>query len=59
MSSAGVFCGTFLIMFQVEVGSEMYVTPSSLHKDVPLPVPAPSGSVDPPAYDVGPVQRSR
>ena len=52
-------CDTSLITFQVEVGSEMFATPSSLVKDTPLPVPPPSGSVEPPSYDVGPVQRSR
>ena len=50
---------TLLITFQVEVGSEMYTTPSSLHEDAPLPVPPPSGSVEPPPYDVGPIRRSR
>ena len=51
-------CDTLLITFQVKVGSEMYVTPSLLHEDAPLPVPPPSGSVELPPYDVGPVQRS-
>ena len=46
-------------MFQVEVGSEMYATPSSLVEDTPLPVPPPSGSVEPPPYEVGPIRRSR
>ena len=52
-------CDTLLITFQVEVGSEMYATPSSLQEDAPLPVPPPSGSVEPPPYDVGPIRRSR
>ena len=52
-------CDILLITFQVEVGSEMYTTPSSLHEDAPLPIPPPSGSVEPPPYDVGPVRRSR
>ena len=51
-------CDTLLIMFQVEVGSEMYATPSLLQEDVPLPVLAPP-SHDPPAYAVGPVRCSR
>ena len=52
-------CDTLLIMFQVEVGSEMYATPSSLHEDAPLPVPPLSGSIEPPPYDVGPIRRLR
>ena len=59
MSSVRVFCDSLLITFQVKVGSKMYTTPSSLHEDVPLPVPPPSGSVDPPPYEVGPVRHSR
>ena len=52
-------CDTSLITFQVEVGSEMFATPSSLVEDAPLPVPPLSGSVEPLPYDVGPVRRSR
>ena len=36
----------------------MFTSPSSLVEDTPLPVPPPSGSVEPPPYDVGPVRRS-
>ena len=53
-----LLCDTLLITFQVEVGSEMYATPLSLVEDTPLPVPPPSGFVEPPPYDVGPVRRS-
>ena len=52
-------CDTLLITFQVEVGSEMYATPLLLHEDAPLPIPPPSGSVEPPPYEVGPIRRSR
>ena len=51
-------CDTLLITFQVKVGSEMYATPSSLQEDAPLPVLPPSGSVEPPPYEVGPIRRS-
>ena len=51
-------CDTSLLTFQVEVGSEMFATLSSLVEDTPLPVPPPSGSVEPPPYNVGPVRHS-
>ena len=53
------FGDTILITFQVEVGSKLYATPLSLQEELPLPVPPPSGSVDPPPYEVGPVRHSR